>query len=270
MKERLENIKSNLPALGTFCLILLVWWALCATGAVPSYMLPSPVAVVSAFVRDFPNLMFHASVSLQEAAYGLVLGIALAFAIATLMDRFDPLERALSPLLVVTQTIPTIAIAPLLVLWMGFGMAPKITLVIITTFFPIAVGLLEGYKGVDPDAIDLMRAMGADRKDIFFHVKFPAALPHFFSGLKISASYAVVGAVIAEWLGGFDGLGVYMTRVKKAYAFDKMFAVIILIVIVSLLLMALVDLIRKLSMPWTHLTEKSQENGVREKKGTNL
>jgi len=135
-------------------------------------------------------------------------------------------------------------------------MAPKITLVVITTFFPIAVGLLEGYRSVDPDAISLMRAMGASRVQIFYHVKFPAALPYFFSGLRISASYAIVGAVISEWLGGFEGLGVYMTRVKKAYAFDRMFAVIILIVIISLLLMALVDVIRRISMPWQTIREK--------------
>ena len=214
-------------------------------------MLPSPVAVVKAFIQDFPTLMFHAATTLQEAAWGLLTGILLAFVMATLMDRFVILERAWYPLMIITQTIPTIAIAPLLVLWMGFGMAPKITLVVITTFFPIAVGLLEGYRSVDPDEISLMRAMGADRYQIFRFVKFPSALPHFFSGLKISASYAVVGAVISEWLGGFEGLGVYMTRVKKAYAFDRMFAVIILIVIISLLLIALVDLIRTVSMPWT-------------------
>ena len=106
-----------------------------------------------------------------------------------------------------------------------------------------------------------MRAMGAGRYQIFRYVKFPSALPHFFSGLKISASYAVVGAVISEWLGGFEGLGVYMTRVKKAYAFDRMFAVIILIVIISLLLMALVDLIRTVSMPWTGVKAEQKKEG---------
>lgn len=162
------------------------------------------------------------------------------------------------PLLVVTQTIPTIAIAPLLVLWMGFGMEPKITLVVITTFFPIAVGLLDGFKSADPDAVALLRSMNATRLQIFRHVKIAAALPYFFSGLRISASYAVVAAVISEWLGGFEGLGVYMTRVRKAYAFDKMFAVILLIVIVSLLLMMLVNLIRNISMPWLkYRTEKA-------------
>ena len=194
--------------------------------------------------------MTHALISVQEAIYGLIIGVFLAFIIATLMDRYETLEKALLPLLVVTQTIPTIAIAPLLVLWMGFGMAPKITLVVVTTFFPIAVGLLDGYKSVDPDEINLLRSMKANRMQIFWHVKLPAALPYFFSGLRVSASYAVVGAVISEWLGGFDGLGVYMTRVRKAYAFDKMFAVIILIIIVSLLLMAVVDLLKTVTMPW--------------------
>ena len=115
---------------------------------------------------------------------------------------------------------------------------------------PIAIVLLDGFKRADPDAIALLKSMNATRGQIFRHVKLPAALPHFFSGLRVSASYAVVGAVIAEWLGGFEGLGVYMTRVRKAYAFDKMFAVIILVVIVSLLLMKLVSIVRNTAMPW--------------------
>lgn len=250
MKGRSENITRKLPAAAALILIVVLWEVLCKSGAVPEYMLPSPADVVSAFVSDFPNLMHHAATSLLEAVCGLFIGILLAFVMATLMDRFLVLDQAFYPLMIITQTIPTIAIAPLLVLWMGFGMAPKITLVVIMTFFPITVGLLEGYRTVDPDAVNLMRAMGANRMQIFWHVKFPAALPHFFSGLKISASYSVVGAVISEWLGGFEGLGVYMTRVKKAYAFDKMFAVIFLIVIISLLLMALVNLLRNLCMPW--------------------
>lgn len=250
MKERSENITRKVPALAALALIVAIWELVCVSGAVPSYMLPSPIDVMRAFADDFPNLMHHAATTLQEAAWGLLAGIGLALIMATLMDRFVILDQALYPLMIITQTIPTIAIAPLLVLWMGFGMAPKITLVVITTFFPIAVGLLDGYRSVDPDAVNLMRAMGANRRQIFRHVKFPAALDHFFSGLKISASYAVVGAVISEWLGGFEGLGVYMTRVKKAYAFDKMFAVIFLIVIISLLLMELVNLLRDLAMPW--------------------
>ena len=213
-------------------------------------MLPAPIDVAKAFAGDFNIMITHGAVTLTEAVSGLFFGIALAFLMATLMDHFLVINHAFFPLMVITQTIPTIAIAPLLILWMGFGMAPKITLVIITTFFPIAVGLLEGYSSVDGDVINLMKTMKANKKQIFFHVKLPAALPHFFSGLKISTSYAVVAAVVSEWLGGFEGLGVYMTRVKKAYAFDKMFAVIIFIVIISLALMFLVGAIRRIVMPW--------------------
>ena len=225
---------------------------------VPAYMLPSPIDVVKAFADNFSIMMKQAAVTLQETLYGLLIGIAIAFVIASLMDRFTIINKALYPVLVVTQTIPTIAIAPLLVLWMGFGMAPKITLVVITTFFPIAIGLLNGFQSVDEDAINLMRSMGARRLQIFRIIKLPNATASFFSGLRISAAYAVVGAVVSEWLGGFEGLGVYMTRVKKAYAFDKMFAVIVFISAISLVLMGIVVLLEKISMPWVH-KKKFQE-----------
>lgn len=224
---------------------------------VPAYMLPSPIDVVKAFADNFSIMMKQAAVTLQETLYGLLIGIAIAFVIAGLMDRFTIINKALYPVLVVTQTIPTIAIAPLLVLWMGFGMAPKITLVVITTFFPIAIGLLNGFQSVDEDAINLMRSMGARRLQIFRIIKLPNATASFFSGLRISAAYAVVGAVVSEWLGGFEGLGVYMTRVKKAYAFDKMFAVIVFISAISLVLMGIVVLLEKISMPWVHKKEIS-------------
>lgn len=224
---------------------------------VPAYMLPSPIDVVKAFADNFSIMMKQAAVTLQETLYGLLIGIAIAFVIASLMDRFTIINKALYPVLVVTQTIPTIAIAPLLVLWMGFGMAPKITLVVITTFFPIAIGLLNGFQSVDEDAINLMRSMGARRLQIFRIIKLPNATASFFSGLRISAAYAVVGAVVSEWLGGFEGLGVYMTRVKKAYAFDKMFAVIVFISAISLVLMGIVVLLEKISMPWVRKKEMS-------------
>lgn len=224
---------------------------------VPAYMLPSPIDVVKAFADNFSIMMKQAAVTLQETLYGLLIGIAIAFVIASLMDRFTIINKALYPVLVVTQTIPTIAIAPLLVLWMGFGMAPKITLVVITTFFPIAIGLLNGFQSVDEDAINLMRSMGARRLQIFRIIKLPNATASFFSGLRISAAYAVVGAFVSEWLGGFEGLGVYMTRVKKAYAFDKMFAVIVFISAISLVLMGIVVLLEKISMPWVHKKEIS-------------
>lgn len=257
MTKKLQSITNKTAPLSAIIVILLLWFLACDMEFVPAYMLPSPIDVVKAFADNFSIMMKQAAVTLQETLYGLLIGIAIAFVIASLMDRFTIINKALYPVLVVTQTIPTIAIAPLLVLWMGFGMAPKITLVVITTFFPIAIGLLNGFQSVDEDAINLMRSMGARRLQIFRIIKLPNATASFFSGLRISAAYAVVGAVVSEWLGGFEGLGVYMTRVKKAYAFDKMFAVIVFISAISLVLMGIVVLLEKISMPWVHKKEIS-------------
>ena len=257
--KKSPSITSNLPAALALAIVVALWCFVSEGGLVPSFMLPSPRSVVQALLSDAPVLAANAAVTLQEAAWGLLIGIVVALALSTLMHRVRWLYRALYPILVITQTIPTIAIAPLLVLWMGFGMAPKVTLVALTTFFPLAVSLLEGYASTDKAAADLLRSMGASRWQIFRHLEFPAALGYFFSGLRVSVSYAVVGAVISEWLGGFEGLGVYMTRVRKAYAFDKMFAVIIFIVVVSLLLMALVTALRRLAMPW-EAYEKIERN----------
>lgn len=250
MTKKYQNITSKIAPVVSLLVLGGLWLFVSEGEVVPSYMLPSPVDVVRAFIADFSILMSHATITLQEAIYGLLIGTVLAFVIAVLMDRFDFLYKAVYPILVITQTIPTIAIAPLLVLWMGFSMAPKITLVVLTTFFPITISLLDGFKSADPDSINLIRSMGGGNFKIFRHIKLPGATEQFFSGLKVSASYSVVGAVISEWLGGFEGLGVYMTRVKKAYAFDKMFAVIILVSLVSLALMGLVAVLKNLAMPY--------------------
>lgn len=249
MTKKFQSITNKIAPLISIGLFICIWLFASEGGLVPKYMLPSPVDVARAFVTDFPILMEHLRVTLKEAIYGLLIGTGLGFVFSVLMDRFEFLYKAFYPILIITQTIPTIALAPLLVLWMGFSIAPKITLVVLTTFFPITISLLDGFKSADEDAMGLIRSMGGNRLTVFRHIKFPSALEQFFSGLKVSASYAVVGAVVSEWLGGFEGLGVYMTRVKKAYAFDKMFAVIILISAVSLILMALVAVLRFLALP---------------------
>ena len=246
-------LKRNIPSVIAVVLLILSWQLLCMTGLIPEFMLPSPIEVGSAFVNEIPLLYENSIITLKEAFIGLVFGVSVGFMVAVLMDSFDILYKAFYPLLVITQTIPSVAIAPLLVLWFGYEMTPKVILIVLSTFFPVAVGLLDGFRSADKDAIGLLRSMGANKLQIFYHIKFPSALPQLFSGLRIAASYSVVGAVISEWLGGFGGLGVYMTRVKKAFAFDKMFAVIFLISAISLGLMALVEFAEKKCMPYRHL-----------------
>ncbi|MCI9184797.1 MAG: ABC transporter permease [Lachnospiraceae bacterium] len=255
MIKKSPNITNKLWSCSAVFLTLLLWQFATGVGIVDAFLLPSPLQVGKAFATEFPSLMEHSAITLSEAFIGLAIGILFGFIMAMAMDRFDFLYRAFYPLAILTQTVPTVAVAPLLVLWFGYGMTPKVVLIVITTFFPITIGLLTGFKSADPDAINLLRAMGASQGQIFRYIKLPGAMGHFFSGLRISSSYAVVGAVISEWLGGFGGLGVYMTRVKKAFSFDKMFAVIFLISAISLLFMHGVEKLQLLCMPWYRRTE---------------
>lgn len=250
LTKKLRNIINNIAPVLAITIFILLWGILSGTGVIPKFMLPSPADVVRAFIGDFNLLMVHAKTTLMEAFFGLGIGIGIGFLIAIIMDQFKFVYKAIYPVLILTQTVPMIAIAPLFVLWMGYGILPKIVLIVITTFFPITIGLLDGFASADKDAINLMKAMGAGKMQRFIHIKLPSSLSHFFAGLRISVSYSVVGAVISEWLGGFEGLGVYMTRVRKSFSFDKMFAVIFFISIISLILMFVVSLIQKLVMPW--------------------
>jgi ABC-type nitrate/sulfonate/bicarbonate transport system permease component len=240
----------NPQSLALGAALVLLWQIAAMTGLVPAYMLPGPVRVVQAFIADFPLLMRHLGRTLIEALWGLFLSVAVSLALAVLLDANRFLKRSVTPLLLLTQTMPTIAIAPLLILWMGYGMAPKIALIFLTCFFPLAIGLLDGFDQADGDAIRLLRSMGATRRQIYRYIKIPQSMGAFFSGLKISSSYAIVGAVISEWLGGDAGLGVYMIRVRRSYSFDKMFAVILLTAVLSLLLMKLVTELEKTAMPY--------------------
>lgn len=255
MHKKWTSITNKLASPLLLILLILLWQAAVDLRWIPRYLLPSPTDVIAAFFSDFFNLMIQAGFTLQETFLGMLIGVCLAFLTAVAMDRFEFFYHALYPILVITQTIPTIAIAPLLLIWMGFGIAPKVVLVVIVCYFPISVSLLDGFRSVDPDTVRLMKTMGSSRLQIFRYVKFPASLSRFFAGLRISTTYAMVSAVVAEWLGGTNGLGVYMTRVRKAYAYNNMFAVILLTSIISLLLMKAVDLLQKFCMPW----EKSEK-----------
>lgn len=250
MKRKRKSTNINAYSILSLILILVLWQAVSIFKLVPDFMLPSPLQVGQAFISNFHLLIFHAKTTLLEAVVGLISGVTLGIIAAIFMDYFKGVREALYPVLVLTQTIPTVAIAPLLTIWFGFGIMPKVVLIIITIFFPVSVAMLNGFASVDQDEIRLLRSMGASQFQIFKHIKLPASLGDFFSAMRIAVTYAVIGAVISEWLGGFEGLGVYMTRVRKSYDFDKMFAVIFLISIISLLLVALVNVIEKYSMPW--------------------
>ncbi len=230
--------------------ILIVWQIVGECSLVPKFMLPTPVDVILALIGDWRVIFSNLVISISEAAMGMGFALLASFVMAIAMDRFKLVHEMLFPICVVSQTVPTIAIAPLLVLWFGFGMTPKVLLVFITCFFPLLVGLVSGFDAADKNVLRLYRSMGAGYVKTLFDVKLPYAQESFFAGLKVSASYSIVGAVIAEWLGGEGGLGVYMTRVRKSFQFDKMFAVIIVISALSLLLIKSVEMLEKRVLKW--------------------
>lgn len=236
--------------------LLIVWELVSYLEIIPRFMLPPLSQVMLVLIQEFPLLLQHAQTTLFEAFIGLLISCLLAAVLAIGMDRFALFKRALYPLLIITQAVPTVAIAPLLVLWFGYDTIGKVVLIVVVCFFPITVSLIEGFQSVDKDFLTLMRTLNAPYHFVLWHVKWPAALPSFFSGLKIAASYAVVGAVIAGWLGGDRGLGVYMTRARKTFAYDKTFAVILLTVCVSLMLSGILKLVHKRVTKWNQIKER--------------
>ena len=242
--------KTKLLPVVPIAAVLLLWQLLSISGLIPPYMLPGPMRVVEVFITDFNLLMRHLLFTLMEAFVGLTLAVTVAFVLAILMDSNKYVKESVTPILLLTQTMPVIAVAPLLILWMGYGLAPKITLVFLTCFFPVTIGLLGAFASADNDALRLLQSMGAKKWQLYRYIKIPQGLPAFFSGLKIAASYSIIGAVIAEWLGGDAGLGVYMIRVRRSYSFDRMFAVILLVSALSLILIKLVGLVERAALPY--------------------
>lgn len=246
------------PSLVAPLALLLVWAMTTSSGLIPPFILPSPVSVGRVLVTRFPVMVPHIKATVEATAMGIVFALFSASILAVVMAVVPGLRKALYPLIIVTQTIPLIALAPLFILWFGFGLFPRVLVVGLVCFFPILVSLMEGLSSVDPDQIDLLRAMGANRWDLFRRVQVPASIPNLFSGLRISATYSVMGAVIGEWLGGSEGIGVYMLRSQKAFALDRVFAAIVVVVLFSFLVFGIVVGIQYLATPWMRVEKRSE------------
>ena len=249
MKELQRLMRQQIGLLGMLG-VLVIWQVMGWLKLLPKFILPTPLEIGQAFIRDAGFLASHSWATLKVALLGLVLGVILACILAILMDSMSWLNDLIYPMMVVVQTIPTIALAPILVLWLGYGILPKIVLIILTTTFPIIVSILDGFRHCDQDTLTLFELMQANRWQILWHFKIPASLPYFYAGLRVSVSYAFITTVVSEWLGGFEGLGVYMIQSKKLFQYDTMFAIIILVSVISLLGMKLVAVSEKYIIKW--------------------
>lgn len=243
------------PPVIALAAVLGLWQLASTLGWVPEDMLPTPTRIIEQAWLNRDALASNTWPTLRATVLGFALSVVVALLVASLIDFFLVIRRALLPLLIVSQTIPLIALAPLMVLWFGFGLMPKILLVAFVTFFPMVVSLLQGFGSADPDAERLLRTMGASRWQVFASIRFHAAMPYFFSGMRVSITYAVVAAIFAEYAGATSGLGVYMLAAKNAFRTDLVLAAVVISSVLTLVLFALVAVIGRIALPWVRIEQ---------------
>lgn len=230
--------------------LLLLWHALVRITGVPPYMLPAPERVAAVLADRAALLAAHALPTIAEILAGLALGAALGCASGLLLIRFAVARRWLLPLLVLSQAVPVFALAPLLVLWLGYGMASKIAMAALIIYFPVATAFFDGLRRTEPGWLDLARVMNAAPRAVLWHVRLPAALPALASGLRVATAVAPIGAVIGEWVGASAGLGYLMMQALARTQTDLAFAALTVLVAVGLALYALVDAILRRLLRW--------------------
>ncbi len=239
-----------LTSLVTIVALLIVWEGAVRLFAVPRYLLPAPSGIASTLTTRFPLIWPDALVTFGEMLGGLLIGVAAGVAAALLMARTPIVERALGPILVVSQALPVFAIAPLLVIWLGFGLTSKLAMAALIIFFPVSTTFLDGLRRTDENLVDLARLHGASRRDLLLLIRVPAALPALGSGLRVAAAGAPIGAIIGEWVGSSSGLGLMMLHANARMQTDMVFAGLTVLVVFSVALWGLVGLVTRRLVFW--------------------
>ncbi len=251
-------IRQYLPS-AVLCLVFVVVWE-CAVWLwrIEAYLLPAPSRVWTAGLQARSLLAEHVQQTLREALLGFVVALITGLGFSIIIDLSSLVRRAIYPILVITQTVPIMAIAPLLVIWLGYTIWPKVIVVALVCFFPIVVSTTDGLRGVDPELLALLQTMGASRWQIFAKVRAPAALPAAFSGIRIAITYSVIGAIIGEWVGASKGLGVFMLRSSNSFRTDWVFVAIALSSLLSIALFSAVALCERAALPWYYTTARQE------------
>ncbi len=239
------------PPLVLLVALVVLWEGYVRLAGIDPVTLPAPSRVLGALWDFRGAAVGHLVPTLVETIVGCSVSVTLAIVAAVALDRWSLVRRAVEPLLVASQTIPIVAIAPLFVIWFGFGLLPKVAIVVLVTFFPVTIVLLDGFGRVEPAAMDLMRSMGTTARQTFRSLRWPATLPYLFTGLRISVVYAVIGAIFGEYVGATQGLGIWMQLSQNSFRTDLVFAAVLLTAIVSLALYVLVGVIERLVVPWS-------------------
>lgn len=240
------------PPIGGAAILVGAWEGGVRLFDVPTYTLPPPSDVVRAFTEVHAVLPEHLVATAQIAVGGLVVGVLAAIVIAGALAAIPLLRRSVQPLLVASQSVPSVVIAPILVSFLGFGTVPRLIVVGLVVFFPVAVATIDGLASADHDLVGLVHSMGASRWRTLWWVRIPHAAGPFFSGLRIAAAYAMFGAIVAEWMGAERGLGVYFNRVRASYRMDRVLVAIVVIAASSIALYSAVSALGRLATPWVN------------------
>lgn len=249
---KLRGIAGYGPAFVLVVGLLAFWELYVRSGQISPTILPTPTGIVQALIDNWDVISVHTLQTLLETVLGMAAATLLGLLLAALLDISSWTRRAIYPLLVTSQTIPMIALAPLLLIWFGFDLGPKVIVVTLYCFFPIAVACADGLASADLELMKLLRSMRASRWQALWLVRLPGAMPSFFSGLRIAATYSVTGAIFGEYVGAFQGLGVYMKTSANSHVIVLVFAAILVTAALSLLLFGLVSLIERIALPWYH------------------
>ena len=238
------------PPLALLAVAVGVWQLVVRLADVPDYLFPAPSAVAASLGGDAGLLASATWITVREILLGYLLAVAVALALAVLLHASASLRKAVLPLLVLSQTVPTVLLAPILAILLGFGLEPKLVVVAVVCFFPIVVNAVDGFRSTDPELVRMMRTLHGSRIAIFRRVELPGALPAIFSGARVAATYAAVGAVFGEWAGSSGGLGFVILQAQPALATDRIFAAVLILSALALALYGLVALAERLLVPW--------------------
>ena len=234
----------------TFLVIIIFWYIICLLFELPSFILPSPDLVAIALFNNFSEILNHSLITLLEILLSLFFGIVLGSFFAVLISLSETLKRWIMPLLLASQSIPVFALAPILVLWFGYGISSKVIIGTIIVFFPIASNFSDALNKIPKEYIHAGQTLGFSKLQIFNLIKLPNALPGLFSGIRVGACFAPIGAVVGEWIGGSQGLGSYMIYSNARLQIDNMFAALIILIVITISLYHLIDLILKKLIWW--------------------
>ena len=251
------------PILLGVVLLVFGWQLVVVVTGLRAEVLPSPLVVWKSGWAARTTILSNTVPTVEETVIGLGIAVGTAWIFAVVIDSFAFARRACYPLLVASQSIPIIVIAPMFVIWFGFSLLPKVLIVVIVTFFPTMVGLLEGFASCEKEAMRLLRSMGASRRQLLTKLRLPTAMPYFFTGLRVSVTYGVVAAIFGEFVGGTSGLGIFMEQEENAFRTDLVLDAVIVTAVLSILLYGSTYLVQRMVMPWYY---KGRDTAVLQEK----